>query len=428
MTQLFAACLMVWVSLFWMTVEARGASPAIDPNFKAAAHDRDFCLECHEAATVKTLEATPHARLSCLACHPQAAKNPHADQPRVDCRVCHRRHGETEAHDAHLSVTCQACHFKGVVPIREPATGFVGWQVASDTNIPFQPHLLAAAGRQEACRRCHIAGNTVGAAAAILPGKGLLCLSCHPATLAIGDTVTFISLGLFFIGLVWLISIYFSGNRFQGRHPADDSTGRAKTILAVIFYDVLLQRRLWRRSPRRWAIHGLIFYGMLFRFLWGLTAKVFSGQWPENGRGWVLLDINAPLTAFLFDLTGVMIILGVLLAGLRRTRTGLPTSDGLPRRDWWALALLGGAVVLGFIVEGVRIAMTGTPPGSRFAFLGVALSRLWGGYSGLIELYPWLWYIHAGLWGTFVAYIPFSRMVHIILAPVVLIGKAARKR
>jgi len=428
MKQVFAACLLAWAGLFWMAAEARGSGPITDPGVKVSVRDRNSCLECHDAVTAKTLEASPHARLSCLVCHPLASKTPHDDRPPVNCQACHPRHGEAQAHDAHLSVTCQACHFEDVVPVRDAGTGRVGWRAASITGRRFQAHALAAVGREEACRRCHAAGNTVGAAAAVLPAKSILCLACHPATLAVGDTVTIISLAIFFLGLVWLGPVWFSGGRSQEKYRGHEFSVGAAAVLTTAFYDVLLQRRLWRQSPRRWAIHGLIFQGMLWRFLWGLAALILSRIHPEGRLAWVLLDVNVPLTAFLFDLTGVMIVLGVLLAWRHRARPGLPPPDGLPRPDWWALGLLGGSVVLGFIVEGTRIAMTGAPPGSGFAFLGAAVSRLLIGRSGLTELYPWLWYVHAGLWGAFVAYIPFSRLLHIVLAPVVLIVNAVRGR
>jgi nitrate reductase gamma subunit len=36
-----------------------------------------------------------------------------------------------------------------------------------------------------------------------------------------------------------------------------------------------------------------------------------------------------------------------------------------------------------------------------------------------------VWYIHAILTGAFIAYLPFSRLMHIIIAPVVLAINAA---
>ena len=48
------------------------------------------------------------------------------------------------------------------------------------------------------------------------------------------------------------------------------------------------------------------------------------------------------------------------------------------------------------------------------------------GVSGLEDIYGYVWYIHAVLTGAFVAYLPFSRMFHIVLAPVLLAVNAAQ--
>jgi nitrate reductase gamma subunit len=52
--------------------------------------------------------------------------------------------------------------------------------------------------------------------------------------------------------------------------------------------------------------------------------------------------------------------------------------------------------------------------------VGYGLSLLFSDASGLTEAYGYIWYIHAILTGAFVAYLPFSRLFHIIMAPVVL--------
>ena len=45
--------------------------------------------------------------------------------------------------------------------------------------------------------------------------------------------------------------------------------------------------------------------------------------------------------------------------------------------------------------------------------------------STLTRVYGYVWYLHAVLTGAFVAYLPFSRLLHVILAPVVLAMGAA---
>jgi nitrate reductase gamma subunit len=120
-----------------------------------------------------------------------------------------------------------------------------------------------------------------------------------------------------------------------------------------------------------------------------------------------------------------MIILGVVLAFIRGRVRRADQAPGQPRQDLLALALIAGIVVVGFVLEGMRIAMTGYPDGSAYAFLGYALSQVFKGASGLTGVYGYLWYVHAILTGAFVAYLPFSRLAHIITAPFVLAVNAA---
>jgi nitrate reductase gamma subunit len=202
-------------------------------------------------------------------------------------------------------------------------------------------------------------------------------------------------------------------------------SGKFFSVIKTAFLDVFLQRRLYRRSAKRWIIHGLIFFPFVFRFVWGI-AGLFASIWlPERSIAWFLLDKNNPTAAFLFDLTGIMILLGVIFAFLRERASRADRPPGLPAQDRWALGLIGGIVGIGFILEAMRIAMTGWPAGSEYAVIGYAISRLFSGITGLVDVYGYVWYIHAILTGAFIAYLPFSRLMHIIIAPVVLAINAA---
>jgi nitrate reductase gamma subunit len=140
-----------------------------------------------------------------------------------------------------------------------------------------------------------------------------------------------------------------------------------------------------------------------------------------------MLDKNSPLTAFLFDLTGVMIMLGVLFAYLRGRKQRSDQVPDLPRQDVLALGLIAAIVVVGFILEGMRMAMTGFPEGSCYAFLGYAIGRLFFSASSIVNVYGYIWYLHAILTGAFIAYVPFSKLLHVIISPLVLMGNAVSK-
>jgi nitrate reductase gamma subunit len=153
-----------------------------------------------------------------------------------------------------------------------------------------------------------------------------------------------------------------------------------------------------------------------------MIALIGSLWKPEWVWLWPMLDKNSPLTAFLFDLTGVMIILGVLLAYVRGRKQRSAQIPDLPRQDVLALGLIAAIVVVGFILEAMRIGMTGFPEGSCYAFLGYAMGRLFFSASPLVNVYGYIWYLHAILTGAFIAYLPFSKLLHIIISPFVLMG------
>jgi nitrate reductase gamma subunit len=94
---------------------------------------------------------------------------------------------------------------------------------------------------------------------------------------------------------------------------------------------------------------------------------------------------------------------------------------GVPKQDIPALGILAVIVILGFILEGIRMAMTGFPGTGGYAPLGLLIGKLFAGSSLVpVDIYQTFWYVHAGFNAIFIAYIPFSRLLHIIQAPIVL--------
>lgn len=401
----------------------------------AAQRAREMCLYCHQHRQGQAIMATPmdpaalkasvHGGLGCQDCHAQAALFPHDGQEAVDCLACHQRHVESQIHDAHAAVDCQACHLAGGAPQRQAAGGRVVWRGVGQAD----GHTLRVQTDEESCRRCHQAGNQIGAAAAVLPAKGLLCLPCHAATLTVGDWPTAIGLALFLGGLALVASVWLAAPRRKAPlHP--DSPGpapwpqRLRVGFSALVLDGLAQRRLWRADKTRWAIHGLIFFPFALRCLWGLVALAASHWLPEWSAAWPMLDKNHPATALFFDLGGALILAGAATAMVRKFVGKDKPLPGLPRPDVPALILLGLAIASGFWLEGMRMALTGAH--EPWAFIGAALAGLMDGWAGLDVAYGWFWYAHAALWCAFVAYLPFSRMLHMLLAPVALaLGAAA---
>ncbi|MGE5258880.1 MAG: hypothetical protein ACM3KE_19565 [Hyphomicrobiales bacterium] len=420
----------------------------------AAEHFRTLCLTCHSPGSraaggaglprASVLDMgpegfMPHRELACLACHPQAARFGHIRQIAADCRQCHVRHDEAVAHDAHLGVSCGACHLKQVTPFKDRATGLIGWARQSPTETVSRIHNMVFGKDPAACRRCHHRANPLGASAMVLPAKSILCMPCHAATLSASDTITISALIVFALGLAGSLAYWLSGSLPGAGAASPLGKGiriisqiiktvfsfKIFRILKVIVLDGLLQLKLYRQSPSRWLIHGLIVWPFFMRFIWGMAALTGSRWTPASEWPWAMLDKNNAMHGMFFDVTGLMVIVGAALAIFRSGSSASAKLPQMPRHDVLASGLLGAIVGVGFVLEGMRIAMTGYPPGSAYAFVGDGLSRFFFGVSSLEDIYGYVWYIHAALTGAFVAYLPFSRMFHIVLAPVLLAVNAA---
>lgn len=419
-----------------------------------------FCLNCHSnegkehrkgcvtAASIAptndvgSLQTTSHHNLSCLVCHAKSSEFGHATRERTPCLECHHRHNEKTIHDAHLSVSCEACHLGGVIPVKNTQTGKILWQVDRKSDKVVNVHRMTLKPGKQSCARCHHSGNTVGASALVLPPKSIICMPCHASTFSAGDTVTLISLFVFVLGMAGLCTVWLSGSRSATVHapmPVETpdvpgKTGRSvlwskvPNVLASVALDVFLQRRLFKQSKERWFIHALIFFPFLFRFVWGMVALLTSLWIPQSPLPWMLLDKDEPLAAALFDISGLMILVGILLTALRLPSASRTEIAGVPEHDWPALILIGGTVVIGFVLEGMRIAMAGNPIGSAYAFIGYGIGQVVGHSDALTNLYGYAWYLHAIATGAIVAYLPFSRMLHVIMAPVVMAVNATSPR
>lgn len=385
----------------------------------------------------KTYAGTPHAKMVCTACHQDAAAFGHNRQPAVDCLKCHPPHDEEVTHDAHVGVSCQACHLQGITPFKDTQRARLRFKPNKGLKDLSTLHQMKITDGEASCKRCHFAGNDLGVASMILPAKSIVCMPCHTATFTLTFTLKSIStLGLmiFLFGMVLFVSVLSTGTmgHITSTHPMlkllqalldmlrPIFSPKIFKILQSLFWDAFLQRRLYRRSPKRWFIHGLIFYPFVIRFSWGLVALLGSIWAPDNPFIWDMINKNYPLTAFLYDLTGIMILAGVILAWVRGALQERNRAAGTPTQDRIALALIGGIVIIGFLLEGLRIIMTGYPENAAWSFIGYAISLWFSPSRGIPEVFSFMWYIHAALTAAFIAYIPFSRLLHMILAPVVI--------
>ncbi len=133
--------------------------------------------------------------------------------------------------------------------------------------------------------------------------------------------------------------------------------------------------------------------------------------------------------SLILDIFGVLFILGLIMMIVRRAFFKLPelnydrpdAQDGKVDRSGfvtddmlfvWLLLLIA---ISGYFIEGFRIAET-MPEFERWSPVGWALASMSGSIldvEGVVTAHVWSWWLHALLVMFFIAYIPFSKMMHI---------------
>ncbi len=414
------------------------------------------CGVCHpESAAAETVHNGPDNWVDCVDCHQAAANYPHDPETiystNEDCESCHY---DREGHwtsavpddryslashvaegDPHARVDCSACHLQVATVEQDPATGRIRVVLPeAEEGVPPDNPELAMVALEVDCARCHTSDAPVAAAAAELPPRSVLCLACHDASFTIQDGFSWAGFGIFGLGMLVVAGIWLQGS-IGGRQglvlPKRVgrvlwaildllTTPRLFVLIWTFFVDGLLHRRLFHKSKAQWLAHAMMFFGMALRMGLGLFTWLLSLLAPTAVLTQTLVDKSAPGVAIVYDVLGLMVIVGALLAIVRRyVRKDPQLLTG--GQDTVAIALLGAIFLIGFVVEGARIVTTDLRPGlAVFSFVGYVFSLP----LQLIPLdwaavYPWLWYIHAGLVAAFFAYLPFSKFIHILIGPVV---------
>jgi len=183
--------------------------------------------------------------------------------------------------------------------------------------------------------------------------------------------------------------------------------------------DAVYLSKLKERSLTRWSMHLLILGGFLLMFLLDLVTT-FSLDIAKYGPmirddGWAKLWIRD----FGFDLAGLMMFAGLMIAVVRRfvlrpkiVRTELP--------DAASVLFLLAVVVGGFLLEGMGVAgrIPGHESNQAYSFLGYAFS--WAMPASVGQYYDQAWLVHGVMSALLIAYIPFSKLFHMIATPIAI--------
>ena len=171
-------------------------------------------------------------------------------------------------------------------------------------------------------------------------------------------------------------------------------------------------------------MHGLIFFGFLV-LIFGAAFDATEFHVAEPLGMPFLTGKFYLIFSFLMDLFGLAVLIGVFLAIDRRyltkpDRLGYKGAPDNTPDDAIVLLLLAGIIITGFIIEALRISVTWQfTPWEVWSFVGWTLAKAFAGVNPVTAkiMHKFTWWIHTFLALGFIAYIPYSRLMHIITTP-----------
>jgi nitrate reductase gamma subunit len=172
------------------------------------------------------------------------------------------------------------------------------------------------------------------------------------------------ALTIFLLGLIYKVSTWFTttiGGAGKSIKSSDRVFYALNGFLSVFFslrifallrafvLDVLFQRRVLKENPVRWIAHMLIFYGFMLLLIMHALESVVSEA--------IFSDYYSTINPFFFlrDFFGAMVIVGVVLAILRRY-ISKPRRLRTNMMDHFAIAIVAVIMFSGIALEGMKIA------------------------------------------------------------------------
>ena len=197
----------------------------------------------------------------------------------------------------------------------------------------------------------------------------------------------------------------------QGALPWGDLARRLRDVWDL----AVLQKRIARQGYA-----GLMHLGISWGFAILFVATVLVAVQDYTGLPVLSGSFYLYFMSLTVDVFGLACVVGVLMAMLRRYVWRTDRIVTPPKWDGysWLLALFLLTLLTGFAVEGLRIGATRDPWGAwspggwvaSLAFAGIPRETQAGAHRVL-------WWLHAVITFSFIAYIPYSGILHVLTAP-----------
>ncbi|MDF2630832.1 MAG: putative iron-sulfur cluster-binding protein [Symbiobacteriaceae bacterium] len=189
--------------------------------------------------------------------------------------------------------------------------------------------------------------------------------------------------------------------------------------IGLLIRHAVLQARL-AQNPLAGFFHILFSWGFVLLFIGTLVVMIEADLRIPIMRGNFYLFFQS----FTLDVVGALAMVGVATAWVRRSLfkpRALTAYQKAPSimDDWVFLAHYLVIMWTGFFVEGIRIVVDQDPWGawSPFGYLHGQVLASFMSVEAMLTLHKVLWWFHLAVAFSFVAYLPFSKMIHIFTGP-----------
>ena len=202
-------------------------------------------------------------------------------------------------------------------------------------------------------------------------------------------------------------------------------------VLKIWLCEVFVQRQLFSLSVIRWLIHQSIFWGFICLTLLSLSKFILlllSMISLDAGLHTCFsIGPGYPFIKVWGDFFGLILLAGCVGA-LSRRFVFRPVQTAHDQTDTFLSAYLLLMTLSGFMLEGLRIASSPSDP-DLYAFIGRLFMPSWFGIaSDTGILLAWLWIVHAFSGAAILIYLPHSKLLHSLLAPLVIALNASEEQ
>ena len=194
--------------------------------------------------------------------------------------------------------------------------------------------------------------------------------------------------------------------------PADRFDRPAARIKRLLLHAAAQQRTV--RDKYAAIFHTLIYTGFIILTIATTVVLIHDDFGIPIMQGAFYLYFQS----FITDCFGALTMVGILIAAYRRLITK-PEGLVYTNEAVWILGVIFVIAFTGFLIEGWRIAATHDPWGawSPFGYLVAKISAPLMGESALRLAHQSIWWFHAVLVFGFIAWAPYTKMAHVVMAP-----------